>query len=74
MSNIKVGISSLTNTIYAGRLNKAQRMWKGEKFDVTDDCVNSMIGYIQKATVIYERDGKRYQLKEVELVDSPHTQ
>jgi len=42
-------------------------MWKGEKFDVTDKCVMSVVAYIKKDRVVYERDGKTYEMKEVEL-------
>jgi hypothetical protein len=67
MSEITVGLSPLTNTIFAGRLNKAETMWKGEKFDVTDKYVMSVVAYIKKDRVVYERDGKTYEMKEVEL-------
>jgi len=67
LSDITIGLSPITNTIFAGRLNKAATMWKGEKYDVTDKCVMTVVAYIKKDRVIYERGGKKYELKEVEL-------
>lgn len=69
MSDITVGLSPITNTIFAGRLNNAKTMWKGEKFDVTDKCVMSVVNYIQKERVIYNREGKTYEMKEVEVLE-----
>jgi hypothetical protein len=67
MSGITIGLSPLTNTIFAGRLNKMGTMWKGEKFDVTDKCVMAVINYIKGDRVVYERDGEKYEMKEVKL-------
>lgn len=67
MSDITIGLSPITNTIFAGRLNKTGTMWKGEKYDVTDKCVMTVVAYIQKERVIYERNGKKYEMKEVEF-------
>lgn len=67
MSDITIGLSPITNTIFAGRLNKAGTMWKGEKYDVTDKCVMTVVAYIKKDRVIYERDGKKYEMREVEI-------
>lgn len=67
MSDITIGLSPITNTIFAGRLNKAGTMWKGEKYDVTDKCVMTVVAYIKTDRVIYERDGKTYEMKEVEI-------
>jgi len=66
-SKIRIGLSPITNTIFAGRLNKAGTMWKGEKYDVTDECVMTVVSYIKKDAVRYERDGKIFELKEVEV-------
>ncbi|MEA1878627.1 MAG: hypothetical protein U9N86_17430 [Bacteroidota bacterium] len=67
MGDITIGLSPGTNTIFAGRLNKEGTMWQGEKYDVTDQCVMTVVNYIKKDRVIYERDGKRYEMKEVEI-------
>ena len=67
MSKIRLGISPLTNTIFAGKLNKAETMWLSGKQNVTDDAVMLVVDYIKKDNVIYERDGKRFQLKEIEI-------
>jgi len=69
MSDIKLGLSPLTNTIFAGRLNKAETMWAGKKCDVTDQAVMVVVQYIKEEDVVYERGGKIYQLKEVQLED-----
>jgi hypothetical protein len=67
MSDITVGLSPITNTIFAGRLNKARTMWSGKKYDITDKCVMTVVAYIKNERVIYERDGKTFELKEVEF-------
>jgi len=67
MSKIRIGVSPLTNKIFAGRLNKSETMWAGEKHDVTDECVMAVVQYIKGERVIYERDGKRFEMKEVEV-------
>lgn len=40
--SIRLGKSPITNTIYAGHLNKAGTQWIGEKQDVTEDFHNVM--------------------------------
>jgi len=67
MSAIRIGLSPITNDIFAGKLNKAETTWLGKKDNVTEQAVMAVINYIKKDDVIYERNGKRYQLKEVEL-------
>jgi len=67
MAKLRVGVSPITNTIFAGRLNKDETMWTGEKHDITDEAVMAVVEYIKKDKVIYERGGKKYEMKEVEL-------
>ena len=71
MSKITVGTSGLTNTIYAGRLNKAGNQWVGEKHDVTDAVVSAAMQHVYQNAVnskseyaeITVRDFKGYDLK-----------
>ena len=67
MSKIRLGLSYFKNTIVAGKLNKAGTMWHGEKHDVTDEALMCVVDYLKKDTMIYERDGKQYQLVEKEI-------
>jgi len=69
MAKLRVGISPLTNTIFAGKLNKAETMWAGDKHDITDEAVMAVVQYIKKERVVYEREGKTFELKEVEITD-----
>jgi len=69
MTKLRVGVSPLTNTIFAGKLNKDGTMWAGDKHDITDEAVMSVVQYIKQERVMYERGGKRYELKEVEITD-----
>ena len=71
MSDIAIGLSPLTNTIFAGRLNKAGTMWVGKKYDVTDKCIMTVVAYIKNERVVYERSGKLYEMKEVEFNEVP---
>ncbi|MDX8383791.1 MAG: hypothetical protein R8M45_06905 [Ghiorsea sp.] len=68
MMTIKIGVSPITNTIFAGRMNKAGTFWIKSKTDVTDECCMSVVEYLKKDAIRYEREGKIYELKEV-LVD-----
>ena len=69
MAKLRVGVSPLTNTIFAGKLNKTETMWVGDKHDITDEAVMSVAQYIKKERVVYEREGKTFELKEVEITD-----
>jgi len=66
-NKLTIGLSPVTNRIYAGKLNKAGTMWLNGKQDVTDEAVMGVVGYIKKNRVIYERDGKIYEMLEVEV-------
>jgi hypothetical protein len=52
MSKIRVQPSPLTQTIYAGRINKDGTAWQGEKHDVTSDVIGSIIQYVGVGNVI----------------------
>ena len=69
MSELRVGVSPITNNIFAGYLNERGDMWKGKKHDITDEAVMAVVQYIKSDAVIYERDGVKYQLKEVQIDD-----
>lgn len=61
-SKIRIGKSPITKTIYAGRLNKDESMWVGEKHDVTEDVLRVMTEYIPENKAILmgdEADGSR---------------
>jgi hypothetical protein len=52
MGKIRVQPSPLTNTIYAGRINKTDSAWQGEKYDVTSDVIGSIIQYVGVGNII----------------------
>lgn len=65
-----MGVSPITGTIFAGRLNKAKTTWVGEKHDVTEIAVRCVAEYLHKQKVFHEFNinGKDYELtfKEVQ--------
>ncbi len=73
MSNpISVGLSPITNKIFAGRskerkgLAEGSRQWVGERFDVTDEACHAVAMHLMKAgeTVVYDLPGgKELHLK-----------
>jgi len=71
MSKITISVSPITNTIYAGRLNKAGNMWVGVKHDVTDEAINSAMQHIYQKAIdndneleeLFIRDFNGYELK-----------
>ena len=42
MKKCDIGCSPLTNTIFAGTLNKDKTCWKGDKVDITDSAVKAV--------------------------------
>jgi hypothetical protein len=59
MNRIRVQPSPLSNTIYAGRINKDGSAWQGEKHDVTSDVIGSIIQYVGAGNIIsVNEDGK----------------
>ncbi len=63
-----MGVSPITGTIYAGRLNKAKTAWVGEKHDITDESVRCVAEYLHKQGVFHEFNikGKTYKLQFIE--------
>lgn len=47
--NIKLGVSPLTKTVYAGRLNKRGDMWL-HKTDVTEQFISCCLEYFEVGT------------------------
>lgn len=68
MSDLRIGCSPITNTIYAGKVNK-NGMWIGEKQDVTDDAVKSVAENLVRTDECFRFtfEGKRYELKVSEI-------
>lgn len=65
MSPLRVQVSPLSGTIYAGRINKEGNAWSGSKTDVTSDvfgCIIQKIGAGNFATVVAS-DGKKYEIE-----------
>ncbi len=64
-----IGVSPITGTIFAGRLNKAKTTWVGEKHDITDIAVNCVAEYLHKQGVFHEFyiKGKTYKLSFTEI-------
>lgn len=55
---MRVAVSPLTNTIYAGRIKG--NMWSGQKHDVTMDCLVAVAQHAEQfgKPVIITADGK----------------
>lgn len=59
---ISLGVSPITETVFAGRLNKGKNMWL-EKADVTDmftDCVIKK--YLGHTTEVEDEKGNKYEI------------
>ena len=69
MTKLTIGLLPVTNRICVGRLNKAGTIWLSGRQDITDEAVMTVVAYIKKDRVVYERDGKTYELKEVGVVE-----
>jgi hypothetical protein len=67
MSEFKVGVSPLTNKIYAGTVLK-NGMW-GKKHDVTDSAVSAVAQHLLKAEELFQFSigGETFQLKVVKV-------
>ena len=71
MSKITLGCSLITNTIYAGKLNKAGNQWVGTKYDVTDEAILVVMEHIYHKAIdnnneleeIFIKNHKGYELK-----------
>lgn len=64
MKEIKLGISPITNQIYAGYTNKSGELWK-EKQDVTLmalACVARYCEFIDGPVILSERDKAKYEI------------
>ncbi len=61
MSEFKVGVSPLTNRIYAGKVLKSG-IWGPVKHDVTDDALGSVAAHllVAKQKLEFEFQGKKY--------------
>lgn len=64
-----MGVSPITGTIFAGRLNKAKTAWLGEKHDITDMAVRCVAEYLHKQNVYHDFNikGKTYRLAFTEV-------
>lgn len=47
--NLKLGVSPITNNVFAGRLNKKGTMWT-QKVDVTEQFLNCVLQYFKEGT------------------------
>jgi hypothetical protein len=70
MSNLKVGCSPLTNTIYAGSVSKTG-LWGKNKTDVTESALDSVAEYLlaKKLVMDFKIKDKWYQLGVKEIQD-----
>lgn len=50
-SDLRLGMSPVSNKIYAGRLNKNKTLWVGEKKDVTDSFYDVLFQFIPPSNV-----------------------
>lgn len=62
MSKIRLGMSPLTEHIYAGRLKKNGVEWQAGKQDVTEDFKRCVVLYCSESTE-FEVDGMRFKAK-----------
>ena len=64
-----MGVSPITGTIFAGRLNKDKSRWVGEKHDITKEAVRCVAEYLHKQNVFHEFNikGKTFKLAFTEI-------
>ena len=69
---IKVMSSILTGRIYAGRVNTKNKMFIGEKDDVTDTAVSAVAQHLLKEQIYlqFEVSGKTYKLEVSEVSEN----
>lgn len=68
MAEYHVGIGLLTNTIFAGTLNKNKTLWL-HRSDVTDEAVDAVAAYLIETEqhMTFDYNGKRYKLSVEEV-------
>lgn len=66
--NLKLGVSPLTDTVFAGRLNKKGNMWQ-QKVDVTEQFLGCVIQYFKPGTEnTISADGKPVAKITIEMI------
>lgn len=70
MAEYHVGIGLLTNTIFAGTLNKSKTLWL-HRSDVTNEAVDAVAAYLIETEqhMTFSYNGKRYRLKVEEVTE-----
>jgi len=67
--NLKLGVSPLTNTVFAGRVNKKGDMWL-DKVNVTEQFLSCVLTYFEDKTEnIISADGKPIAKITIERLD-----
>ena len=69
-----IGVSPITNTIYAGNVKNG--MWVGKKNEVTRTAVIAVAEHLFRAKEglrFTDQEGKKYVLKVVEIADDEQT-
>jgi len=64
---MKIAKSPVTNTIYAGRLNKNGTMWIGKKTDVTSDVIDSVFDLVRVKRIFFKTTKGFKELKIVDI-------
>ena len=66
---IKLGVSPITKTIYAGTLIKNNTMWGANKQDVTESVFSAMCEFLHKhrETRTFAIEGKTYKIDLVKV-------
>jgi len=69
-TEFKIGVSPITNTIYAGNVRNG--MWVGKNHDVTLPAIIAVAEHLLSAkrdAIFIDESGKRYALSLVKLAD-----
>lgn len=74
MSKLRVGCSSITQTIYAGRLDNKGELWVGQKHDVTSDVLGAVIAKVGAGNIltINENGKPKFEIEVREIKESSH--
>jgi hypothetical protein len=67
MSALRLGLSAITKTVYAGRLNKKGDCWT-TKTDVNDDFMKCVIErFVDDETIVKFEGGAQYEIRVTKL-------
>jgi len=62
MSKIRLGCSSITNEIHAGKLNKSETQWIGQPHNVTDEALRAVMQHVYQKAINNKNEYEEYAI------------